>query len=198
VGTRRLASTGKRAGRGLTLPGMIVWVEGSGPEHRSVVFQFPDELSMSSMGQAMAKWQQWWSGLSRVIGRRAGPVSLGPRGEQLAARFLQQQGYRIIARGHRQRLGEIDLIALDGDTLVFVEVKTRQSQRAGDPSEAVDLRKQERVTRAALAYLKRRRLLEQAARFDVVSIVWAAPDEPPDIRHFVNAFQAVGQWQMYR
>lgn len=146
----------------------------------------------------MTSWHQWWSGISRVLGRPARPVALGPRGEQLAARFLQQQGYRIIARGHRQRLGEIDLIALDGETLVFVEVKTRQSQQAGDPAEAVDFRKQERMTRAALIYLKRRGLLQQAARFDVVSIVWESAETPPVIRHFVNAFEAVGQWQMYR
>ena len=124
--------------------------------------------------------------------------ALGADGERLAARYLQQRGYRILARGHRQRLGELDLIALDGSTLVFVEVKTWRRGDAGDPSEAVDARKQERLTRAALIYLKRRRLLEHPARFDVVSIVWVERDAQPQIRHFVNAFEAVGKWQMFR
>lgn len=124
--------------------------------------------------------------------------SLGARGEKLAARFLQKLGYRILARGHRQRLGEIDLVALDRNVLVFVEVKTWRSGQLGDPSEAVDAHKQERLTRAALIYLKRRNLLEHPARFDVISIVWPSPAAEPIIRHFVNAFEAVGKWQMYR
>ncbi len=126
-------------------------------------------------------------------------TALGPAGERAAARYLQQLGYRILARGHRQRLGEIDLIALDGNWLVFVEVKTWRCDAAGDPSEAVDRSKQEKLTRAALIYLKQRGLLDQPARFDVVSIVW--PDkvkQPPAIRHFKNAFEAVGRGQMYR
>lgn len=136
------------------------------------------------------------SGSLKVGSLKAG--SLGADGEQLAARYLQKLGYRILARGHRQRLGELDLIALDGSMLVFVEVKTWRSGASGDPSEAVDARKQERLTRAALIYLKRRKLLEHAARFDVVSIVWGTGDSKPQIRHFVNAFEAVGKWQMYR
>lgn len=85
-------------------------------------------------------------------------TALGPAGERATARYLQQLGYRILARGHRQRLGEIDLIALDGNWLVFVEVKTSRCDAAGDPSEAVDRSKQEKLTRAALIYLKQRRL----------------------------------------
>jgi putative endonuclease len=127
-----------------------------------------------------------------------GDRPLGADGERLAARHLQQLGYRILARGHRQRLGEVDLIALDGSVLVFVEVKTWRYGSAGDPSEAVDARKQERLTRAALIYLKRRNLLEQSVRFDVVSIVWPDRRVKPEIRHFINAFEAVGKWQMYR
>jgi putative endonuclease len=130
--------------------------------------------------------------------RRAAASSLGADGERLAARFLERLGYRILARGHRQKLGEVDLIALDGSTIVFVEVKTWRRGQAGDPSEAVDARKQDRLTRAALTFLKERKLLEQPARFDVVSIVWSGGDAPPEIRHFINAFEAVGKWQMYR
>jgi putative endonuclease len=124
---------------------------------------------------------------------------LGLAGEREAARFLTKLGYRILAHSHRQRLGEIDLIALDENCLVFVEVKTWASAAEGDPSEAVDRRKQEKITRAALIYLKKRRLLEQPARFDVVSIVWpASRAAEPKIRHFKNAFEAAGHMQMYR
>ena len=123
---------------------------------------------------------------------------LGLRGEKAAAKFLKQLGYRILAHGHRQRLGEIDLIALDSDCLVFVEVKTWQSDAHGDPSEAVDRRKQERLTRAALIYLKEKRLLEQPARFDVISVVWPLESKSPTIRHFKHAFEAVGSGQMFR
>lgn len=139
-----------------------------------------------------------WAIIRRLFSRPASAGSLGPEGEQLAALFLQKLGYRIIARGHRQKLGEVDLIALDNRVMVFVEVKTWRSGESGDPSEAVDARKQERLTRAALIYLKRRNLLEHPARFDVVSVVWPAPDAEPKIRHFINAFEAVGKWQMYR
>jgi putative endonuclease len=134
---------------------------------------------------------RWWKASDRF--------SLGPAGEKAAAIYLQKLGYRIIARGHRQKLGEVDLIALDGKCLVFVEVKTWNNDHAGDPSQAVDLRKQERLTRAALIYMKRRGLLDQPARFDVVSIVWSKTAETaPTIRHFISAFEAVGKYQMYR
>ena len=134
--------------------------------------------------------------------RTSDRFSLGPAGEIAAAAYLQKLGYRILERGHRQRLGEIDLIALDGKWIVFVEVKTWASSQGGDPSQAVDARKQEKITRAALIYLKRRGLLDQPARFDVVSIVW--PNSPntvksiPTIRHFKSAFDAVGYGQMFR
>ncbi len=124
---------------------------------------------------------------------------LGPAGERLAAKYLQKQGYRILERSHRQRLGEIDLIALDGQCLVFIEVKTWASAANGDPSQAVDARKQDRLTRAALVYLKRHRLLEHPARFDVVSIVWSENRKAaPQVRHFQSAFEAVGRGQMFR
>jgi putative endonuclease len=134
----------------------------------------------------------------RSVGKDA-RLSLGAAGEQAAARFLRRKGYRILARGHRQRLGEIDLIALDGKCIVFVEVKTWRSDDQADPSEAVNHRKQERITRAALIYLKSKRLLEHPARFDVISVVW--PDQrttQPTIRHFPHAFEAVGSGQLYR
>ena len=90
----------------------------------------------------------------------------------------------------RTGLGELDLVAVDGRTVVFVEVKTRQTGEQGHPAEAVDLPKQRRLTLLATAYLKRHRLLNHAARFDVVAITW--PDgRRPQIEHIRNAFDAV-------
>ncbi|SIO58643.1 putative endonuclease [Singulisphaera sp. GP187] len=121
---------------------------------------------------------------------------LGSRGERHAARYLREQGFRILAKGYRTPLGEIDLIARDGDVLVFVEVKSR---RQGQPAEAVTLEKQRRLTMAALQFLARHRLLEnQQARFDVVAIVWPDDRKAPTVEHFRNAFEAVGRGQMFR
>jgi putative endonuclease len=127
----------------------------------------------------------WWR-------RLRAPKPLADRGEQAAARYLKRLGYHIIARRDRSALGEIDLVAVDGRTVVFVEVKTRESADAGDPSEAVDAAKQRRLTRLGLAYLKRHRLLECPARFDVVAVLWPAGQRRPTIEHFKNAFEATG------
>lgn len=121
---------------------------------------------------------------------------LGDRGERAAARYLKQQGYRILARQSRSRIGEIDLIALDGDTIVFVEVKTRSSQAAGHPTEAITSTKQRQLTRTALAWLKRKKLLDARARFDVIAITWS-DHGAPQIEHYQNAFEATGDGQMY-
>jgi putative endonuclease len=121
---------------------------------------------------------------------------LGDRGERAAAKYLRARGYRILARQSRSRIGEIDLIALDGDTVVFVEVKTRTSQQAGHPAEAVTFAKQRQLTRAALAWLKRHDMLECRCRFDIVAITWQERNRPL-IEHFPNAFEAVGEGQMY-
>lgn len=121
---------------------------------------------------------------------------LGARGEREAARFLRRQGMRILVRGYRTRLGEVDLIARDGSTLVFVEVKTR---RQGEPAEAVTVEKQRRLTLAALHFLKRHGLLETVpCRFDVVAIVWPEAQGTPRIDHFRAAFEAVGKGQFFR
>ena len=122
---------------------------------------------------------------------------LGQRGEDAAAKFLKHLGYKIVALRQRDRLGELDIVAADGKTVVFVEVKTRVSQDAGGPEEAVDLEKQKRMTRAALGFLKRHKLLEFSARFDVVAVNWPADQRRPEIEHFPNAFEAVGRWQLF-
>jgi putative endonuclease len=120
---------------------------------------------------------------------------LGDRGEREAARYLRRRGLRIVTRGYHTPWGEIDLVARDGDVLVFIEVKTR---RRGDPAEAVTPEKQRRLTLAALHFLRRHRLLEQRSRFDVVAIVWADRRRTPQIEHFKDAFEAVGRGQWFR
>ena len=121
---------------------------------------------------------------------------LGRRGEDAAARYLRRLGYVIVARGHRDNIGEIDLVAIDGRTVVFVEVKTRTTHDAGHPADAVDDAKQKRLTRLALSYLKRHDLLECRARFDVVAVTWPERGRPT-IEHFKDAFEAVGMDGMY-
>ena len=118
------------------------------------------------------------------------PLPLGLRGERYAARYLRRKGYKIVARGTRSRRGELDLVAVDGRTVVFVEVKTRRHAGDGSPAVAVDAEKQRRIARAALVFLKRHGLLEHAARFDVVAIIWPkVARRPTSVEHFVNAFE---------
>lgn len=125
------------------------------------------------------------------------PKSLGDRGEAEAERFLKSLGYKILARGSRNKLGELDLVALDNKTVTFVEVKTRRSDDKGHPSDAVDARKQAKLTRLALAFLKRHRLLNHSARFDVIAITWPDKGQEPKLEHFKNAFEATGQDSMF-
>ena len=129
-------------------------------------------------------------------------ASLGQRGEAKAAQFLTKQRMRIVSRGYRNSIGEIDLIAVDKSTcpkaIVFIEVKTRTSDQKGLPVEAVDGPKQERITNTAMVYLKQHHLLECRVRFDIVGILWPAEAALPTIQHFRNAFQPTGQGQMFR
>lgn len=122
---------------------------------------------------------------------------LGDRGEREAVRFLKKQGLRILDRQHRNVFGEVDIIAMDGRQIVFVEVKTRSSAEQGQPFEAVDLRKQRRLTQVALAWLKKKRRLAEPARFDVISILWPEESGSPQIQHFRNAFEPVGNGQFF-
>jgi putative endonuclease len=121
---------------------------------------------------------------------------LGDRGERVAVQHLKRAGYRIVARQSRNRIGELDIIALDGDCIVFVEVKTRQGSEAGHPAEAVTLDKQRQLTRAALAWLKSRRWLDRRSRFDVVAILWQTGADPV-VTHYRHAFEATGPASMY-
>jgi putative endonuclease len=127
-------------------------------------------------------WRAW---LNRV---------LGESGERAAARFLRRQGLRILTRRYRVPVGEIDLIARERDTLVFVEVKTR---RQGEPIEAVTEEKQRRLTRAAIRFLYRHDIegMGIPCRFDVVAVVWPEGSRKPCFEHVRRAFEATGaEW----
>lgn len=115
--------------------------------------------------------------------------SLGARGEEVAARFLQRNGYRILERNWTCFAGEADIIAIDGDTLTFIEVKTRRGTRKGFPAEAVVAAKREKYERIALAYVSDHDLGEVVVRFDVVSIV-VLPGQRAFVRHHLGAFFA--------
>lgn len=114
--------------------------------------------------------------------------ALGDRGENLAARYLRNIGYKIIVRNFRCPLGEIDIIARDGPTLVFVEVKTRAYDDPA-PEDQVGQEKRQQLTKAAKVYLSRYGIPQPPARFDVVAIVWPDRSEP-QIRHTPNAFES--------
>ena len=111
----------------------------------------------------------------------------GQQGEQIAVTYLQRQGYRIQQQNYRSRYGEIDIIAWDGSTLVFVEVKTKTTTTFGLPQEMVDHRKQRTLTRVAVAYVQQQRLQQMAVRFDVVGVI-IQPHGTCDVTHIQAAF----------
>ena len=106
------------------------------------------------------------------------PLQLGERGEALAWNFLRKQGYTILEKNYRTRFGEIDVVAKKKGTLVFLEVKTRRNHQFGLPEEAVDWRKRRKMAQVAQAFLQSKRMENQAARFDVLSVTWDGSREP--------------------
>lgn len=117
-------------------------------------------------------------------------IQLGRIGEEAAADFLKQHGYVIIERNFSNYLGEIDIIATDGDVLCFVEVKTRNSDRLGSPFEAVPLAKQRKIGRVALSYLQYKGLSDKKARFDVIAVI--VNDQcAPSVEIIKNAFEYI-------
>lgn len=135
---------------------------------------------------ALVKWIRGWLGRlydSRRTGEAIAPgrVPLGRTGERLAERHLRRSGYRLLARNFRAAGAEIDLVAAEGDTIVFVEVKTRRDLKAGRPEEAVNGYKQERIRRAAGIYLSRHRAHLAPVRFDVVAITGSGPERRVEI-----------------
>ena len=118
--------------------------------------------------------------------------TLGIIGEELAAQYLRNRGYKVLLRNYECLLGEIDLVARHKDTLVFVEVKTRSSEEMGLPAEGVTLRKRQQIIRCAKYYLKRYRLEDVPCRFDVVS-VWMLEGREPVLEVIPDAFGEGGR-----
>jgi len=144
------------------------------------------------------QWKNWR--LSRRYPKRGDSESVGAYGERIAAIFLERSGYIILERSYRLKSGEIDVIAVwERRVVVFVEVKTwaERKENTGGPSDAVDAAKQEKISQTAMRYMKRHRLLESAGRADVIEIVLGRTPNRPYIRHFENAFEAVGKFQMF-
>jgi putative endonuclease len=112
---------------------------------------------------------------------------LGKKGEELAVEFLQKKGYTIVERGYRRFRGELDIIALDRATLVFVEVKTRAGTEFGLPEEAVIPAKQNQIKRIAQGYVMERGFGDSNCRFDVLAILFNDEGNPL-ITHFEDAF----------
>ncbi|WP_233231577.1 YraN family protein [Tichowtungia aerotolerans] len=124
----------------------------------------------------------------------AAHLKTGRRGEKQAERFLKKSGYKIL--GRRVRVGkhdEIDLIAREGETMVFVEVKTRKTECYGRPAAAVNRDKRRKLSRAAVTFLQKRKLRPPFIRFDIVEVI----DEPSEIRHIENAFQLEGNYRVW-
>lgn len=149
-------------------------------------------------------WRQWLSDWWQRVGTcrwrfdfwRTSPFSpsshrtlnIGEQGEARAEMYLKGLGYQILARNLRTRLGEIDLLALEGETIVFIEVKTRKSDARGRPEEAIHPRKQKQLSRVAMALLKSKGWLHRQSRIDVITIT-GEPESPEcEIRHYRHAF----------
>jgi len=116
---------------------------------------------------------------------------LGRLGEHLAERYLKGLRYKIVAKNYRSRAGEIDIIAWDGRTLVFVEVKARSNFYFGTPEEGVGRRKQRRILEAARIYIAENRLFDVECRFDVVAVtLWEGRE--PQVEHIKGAFEEDG------
>ena len=126
-----------------------------------------------------------WGNCSIILGFMAHHIDFGKQGEEIAVQYLIDKGYEILERNWRNRHKEIDIIAKDGDELVIVEVKTRQTDEYGNPDVAVTLQKQRLLISAANAYLFRNNL-DVETRFDIISIVFK--EGKPVIEHIEDAF----------
>ena len=117
---------------------------------------------------------------------------LGKSGEELAVDLLRENGYKIIARNYKTRLGEIDIVAHEKDTVCFIEVKTRRSDRFGFPQDAILKTKQRQISKAALGFLKDNNMLGKNARFDVVCVLLS--QDTPKLDLIKNAFELDGSF----
>ena len=114
-------------------------------------------------------------------------LSLGKFGEDLAFKEIKRLGYKKILRNYRCPLGEVDLVAIDGDTLVFIEVKTRKGRSLSYAKEAVNAKKRRQLSKVALFYMKTNNLNGVRARFDVVAVSLAGGEQQVELIR--NAFE---------
>ena len=124
-------------------------------------------------------------------------IKVGLWGEQQTERFLKRKGYRIL--GRRVRIGirdELDLVARDGDVLVFVEVKTRKNEDFGRPVKSINRKKRHSLSRAAVRYLKNLKNAHVCFRFDVVEVIGSPHETQREIRHIENAFHLDKQYRI--
>lgn len=120
-------------------------------------------------------------------------LNFGKASENTAAEYLKRQGYSILEVNYRTKLGEIDIVAKEDRVVCFIEVKSRSSSAFGLPEEAVDKRKQHKLSRCALSYLKEKHLYKQSCRFDVLSILGNERNQP-HFELFRDAFGLVGDY----
>jgi putative endonuclease len=119
------------------------------------------------------------------------------RSERLATRFLRKKGLRIVTRNYTCNLGEIDIVALDHECLVFAEVRSTASTDLQRPTLSVDAAKQKRLTALAIHFMKQYQLLDKAARFDVLAVSWPAGIRRPVIAHYPAAFEPASRFQLF-
>lgn len=119
---------------------------------------------------------------------------LGNFGESIACDYLITQGYHIIQRNYSCKVGELDIIASDCDTLVFVEVKTRTSDKFGMPSESVSYSKQKKIAKTALCYIAYKKLFEYMSRFDVIEVIVNEEQGTHQVNLIKDAFQYSGKY----
>lgn len=149
---------------------------------------------MNQRFQNLATWTKNW------FKKTSEPAHLktGKWGEQQAVIFLKKRHYKII--GQRVRVGkrdELDIIAQQQNTLVFVEVKTRRNENYGRPFSAVNKAKRQHLSRAAIAYLKRTKKEPNYLRFDVIEIIGEPTQKNPEIRHIENAFPLDSRYKLW-
>ena len=112
---------------------------------------------------------------------------LGKSGEEAACALLKKNGYKVLVRNYKNKLGEIDIIACDGETICFIEVKSRQTYKLGLPQEAIFAPKQRKISKVALSFLKEKNFFDKKARFDIVSVIYSAGKSRLDL--IKNAFE---------
>lgn len=119
---------------------------------------------------------------------------LGAFGEDMACSYLESKGYKIIERNFSCRVGEVDIIGIDGDTIAFIEVKSRTGVSYGNPSEAVSRTKQGRIVKTALFFMTKHRLFDYMCRFDVIEVLTDGTKENININLIKNAFEYSGKY----